>query len=58
MKENNRAYSKTPMTEYIVDGDKIYLKEAPPPRGESSAAAKSANRAKGSGESKPHPKQD
>lgn len=58
MKENNRAYSRTPMTEYVVDGDRIYPKEAPPPRGESSAAAKPADRAKGSSESKPRPKQE
>ena len=30
MRENNTAVTKTPMTEYIVDGDKIYPKQTQP----------------------------
>ena len=52
MRENNTAVSNTPMTEYIVDGDKIYPKRAQPPREHSSASAKPADRPKDQGKSK------
>lgn len=44
MRENNTAVTKTPMTEYIVDGDKIYPKPAPPSLANTPAATKPANR--------------
>ncbi|MDE2634828.1 MAG: hypothetical protein OXI30_00565 [Chloroflexota bacterium] len=57
MRENNSAVSKTPMTEYIVDGDKIYPKQAQPPREHSSSSAKPADRPNDLGKSKP-PRKD
>jgi len=53
MRENNTAVSKTPMTEYVVDGDKIYPKQTPPPPEHTSATAKPSDRPKDPGKSKP-----
>lgn len=57
MRENNTAVSNTPMTEYIVDGDKIYAKQAQPPREHSSASVKPADRPKDPRKSK-RPRKD
>lgn len=57
MRENNTAISNTPITEYVVDGDKIYSKQAPPRDG-SSLAAKAADRPKDLGKSKPPRKEN
>lgn len=57
MRENNTAVSNTPITEFIVDGDKIYPKQAQPPREHSSASAKPADRPNNPGKSKP-PRKD
>ncbi len=56
MSENNTAVTKTPMVEYVVDGDKIYLKQAPPSR-EKTSAAKPADHPKDLGKSK-RPRKD
>ena len=57
MKENNTAISNTPITEYIVDGDNIYPKEAPPALDSAPTAAKPADQPKDLDKSKP-PRKD
>lgn len=52
MSENNTAVTKTPMVEYVVDGDKLYPKQAPPTREHTSAAAKAPDRPKDPAKSK------
>ena len=52
MRENNTAVTKTPMVEYVVDGDKLYPKQVSPPREHTSAAAKPPVRPKDPGKSK------
>ena len=53
MRENNTAVTMTPMTEYVVDGDRIYPRQAPPPRDKPPTVAEPKNRPKGSDKSKP-----
>ncbi len=53
MRENNTAVTKTPMTEYIVDGDKIYPKQTHPPPDNTPTITDPKDAPKKPGKSKP-----
>ncbi len=58
MRENNTAISNTPITEYVVDGDRIYPKHAPPVLDSLAAAATPQDPPKDAAKPKPTREED